>query len=62
MAKPFGLCSGGNGELRLGIRRASQLKGNISGSQNLNVGAGALASLANAVSTKKMFQINYNPR
>lgn len=57
---------GGNGELRLGIRRASQLKGNISynisGSQNLNVGVGALASLANAVSMKKMFQINYNPR
>ncbi|KAL0906146.1 hypothetical protein M5K25_024614 [Dendrobium thyrsiflorum] len=53
---------GGNGELRLGIRRASQLKGNISGIHNLNVGVGALASLANAVLTKKMFQINYNPR
>ncbi|XP_020595811.1 auxin response factor 3-like isoform X2 [Phalaenopsis equestris] len=57
---------GGNGELRLGIRRASQIKGNIahniSGSQNLNVGPGSLASLANAMSTKKMFPINYNPR
>nr|WDA53371.1 auxin response factor 15-like [Erycina pusilla] len=53
---------GGNGELRLGIRRASQIKGNISGNQNKDVGASALESLKNAVSTKKMFQINYNPR
>ncbi|PKU64179.1 Auxin response factor 2 [Dendrobium catenatum] len=62
IAKDLHGLDGGNGELRLGIRRASQLKGNISGIHNLNVGVGALASLANAVLTKKMFQINYNPR
>lgn len=57
---------GDDGELRLGIRRAVQLKGinlyNMPQSQNLNVGVGALASLANAVLNKNVFQINYNPR
>lgn len=56
---------GDDGELRLGIRRAVQLKGSnfhAPSSQSLNVGVGALASLANAVATRSVFQINYNPR
>ncbi|KAG0454553.1 hypothetical protein HPP92_023845 [Vanilla planifolia] len=57
---------GDDGELRLGIRRASQLKGNssytMSATQSTSFGVGALASLANAISTKSTFQINYNPR
>ncbi|KAG0499179.1 hypothetical protein HPP92_003870 [Vanilla planifolia] len=57
---------GDDGELRLGIRRASQLIGSISftmpSSQGTTVGAGVLVSIANAVSSKSTFQINYNPR
>ncbi|KAK8914020.1 Auxin response factor 15 [Platanthera zijinensis] len=57
---------GDDGELRLGIRRASQIKGNNSHSmppnESLNVGVGMLKSLANSVATKKIFHINYYPR
>ncbi|KAG0499206.1 hypothetical protein HPP92_003504 [Vanilla planifolia] len=57
---------GDDGELRLGIRRASQFIGSISftmpSSQGTTVGAGVLVSIANAVSSKSTFQINYNPR
>ncbi|PKA59100.1 Auxin response factor 2 [Apostasia shenzhenica] len=57
---------GDDGELRLGIRRASQLKLNISYSlppnQSLNVGVGDLSSIVDAISSKSMFQVNYKPR
>lgn len=67
---------GDDGELRLGIRRASEIKGNISHSiplkrnishsmspnESLNVGVGMLQSLADSVATKKVFHINYYPR
>ncbi|EHA8586815.1 auxin response factor 3 [Cocos nucifera] len=53
---------GDDGELRLGIRRAGQLKSSIPcsvvNSQNLN----AFGAVVNAVSTKSVFPINYNPR
>ncbi|XXG66779.1 hypothetical protein AAC387_Pa06g0284 [Persea americana] len=55
---------GDNGELRLGIRRAVQLKNSGSYSvpctQMLNLGT--LAAVANAVSMKSVFHIYYNPR
>ncbi|KAJ4977273.1 hypothetical protein NE237_002379 [Protea cynaroides] len=55
---------GGNGELRLGIRRASQVKAGIpfSGlcSQSLNLST--FAAIAKAVSTKSVFHVSYNPR
>ncbi|OVA11096.1 AUX/IAA protein [Macleaya cordata] len=55
---------GDNGELRLGIRRASQFKGGVPFSvlcgQSLNTST--LTSLAKAVSTKTVFHINYTPR
>ncbi|XP_077251364.1 auxin response factor 15-like isoform X2 [Tasmannia lanceolata] len=55
---------GEDGELRLGIRRAAQLKSSnpysALGKQRLNVST--LAAVANAVATKSAFHINYNPR
>ncbi|XP_042520213.1 auxin response factor 3-like isoform X1 [Macadamia integrifolia] len=55
---------GGNGELRLGIRRAAQVKGGIPFpalcSQSLNLGT--FVAVAKAVSTKSVFQVSYNPR
>ncbi|KQK04890.1 hypothetical protein BRADI_2g16610v3 [Brachypodium distachyon] len=55
---------GDDGELRLGVRRAAQLKtgsafpGLYSQCSNL----GTLANVAHAVATKGMFRIYYNPR
>ncbi|XP_077226710.1 auxin response factor 15-like isoform X2 [Tasmannia lanceolata] len=55
---------GDDGELRLGIRRAAQLNSaspySVLCSQRLNVSS--LDAVANAVSTKSAFHINYNPR
>ncbi|KAJ4980523.1 hypothetical protein NE237_031360 [Protea cynaroides] len=55
---------GGNGDLRLGIRRAAQVKDGIPFSalcsQSLNLGT--FADAAKAVSTKSVFHICYNPR
>ncbi|KAJ8626112.1 hypothetical protein MRB53_019419, partial [Persea americana] len=55
---------GDNGELRLGIRRAVQLKNSgpysVPCTQMLNLGT--LAAVANAVSMKSVFHIYYNPR
>ncbi|XP_010260358.1 PREDICTED: auxin response factor 3-like [Nelumbo nucifera] len=55
---------GDNGELRLGIRRAAQVKGSIPFpvlcSQNMN--GGTLVAVANAVSSKSVFHVYYNPR
>lgn len=55
---------GDDGELRLGIRRAGQLKNSIPcsalSSQNLN--HGTFSAVANAVCTKSVFHISYNPR
>nr|XP_010924405.1 auxin response factor 15 isoform X4 [Elaeis guineensis]XP_029121019.1 auxin response factor 15 isoform X3 [Elaeis guineensis] len=55
---------GNDGELRLGIRRAAQLKNgtpfSTPCSQSLDLGK--LAAVANAVSTKSVFHIYYNPR
>ena len=55
---------GEDGELRLGIRRAAQLKNcsnfaSISG-QQLNLGS--LTDIVNALSTRCAFSIHYNPR
>ncbi|KAF6986301.1 hypothetical protein CFC21_004081 [Triticum aestivum] len=55
---------GDDGELRLGVRRAVQLKNGSAFpalySQCSNLGT--LANVAHAVATKSMFQIFYNPR
>ncbi|XP_020575216.1 auxin response factor 3-like isoform X2 [Phalaenopsis equestris] len=57
---------GNDGELRLGIRRASQIKERIShimsSSQSLNAGSGSLQSLANSITSRNIFQISYYPR
>ncbi|KAJ0963110.1 hypothetical protein J5N97_028232 [Dioscorea zingiberensis] len=52
-----------DGELRLGIRRAAQLKNNAPFSvpyQNFNLAS--LVAVTNAVSTRSVFHIHYNPR
>ncbi|KAF8409175.1 hypothetical protein HHK36_005249 [Tetracentron sinense] len=55
---------GGSGELRLGIRRAGQVKGGVPFSvlcsQSLNLGT--LTTVVNAVSMKSVFHIYHNPR
>eukprot|EP01018_Ginkgo_biloba_P015648 Gb_17830 [translate_table: standard] len=55
---------GENGELRLGIRRAARqqsvIPSSVLSSQSMHLGV--LASAANAVATKSMFHIFYNPR
>ncbi|XP_058100621.1 auxin response factor 2-like isoform X6 [Magnolia sinica] len=55
---------GANGELRLGVRRAANIKSGITYPvlcrQRSNVAT--LAAVANALSTKSMFHIYYNPR
>jgi hypothetical protein len=55
---------GENGELRLGIRRATRQKSGIPSSilSNQNAHLSVLAAAANAVATKSMFHIFYNPR
>ncbi|PKU62186.1 auxin response factor 15-like [Dendrobium catenatum] len=55
---------GDDGELRLGIRRASQLKGNLfhQTPASLNLEIGTLSSLKSTVSTGSIFQVKYNPR
>uniref|UniRef100_A0A5B6ZXB6 Auxin response factor n=2 Tax=Davidia involucrata TaxID=16924 RepID=A0A5B6ZXB6_DAVIN len=55
---------GGDGELRLGIRRAAQVKSGSAFpalcSEQLNVGA--ITAVFNAISTRSLFNICYNPR
>ncbi|XP_074567473.1 auxin response factor 15-like [Curcuma longa] len=56
---------GDDGVLRLGVRRAAQSKGSIPVPEQQNYDAASLATLAvvaTAVSMKKVFHINYNPR
>lgn len=57
---------GNDGELRLGIRRAAQLKGmtpfSALGSQSLNPNISTIMAMAKAMSTRNVFRINYNPR
>ncbi|XP_058201212.1 auxin response factor 3 isoform X2 [Rhododendron vialii] len=54
----------GDGELRLGIRRAAQVKSDSPftalSSQKLNVGS--ISVVVNAISTCRMFNVCYNPR
>ncbi|XP_042446022.1 auxin response factor 2-like isoform X2 [Zingiber officinale] len=55
---------GDDGVLRLGVRRAAQSKGSIPvpEQQNYDAALATLAVVASAVSMKKVFHINYNPR
>ncbi|CAI9756459.1 unnamed protein product [Fraxinus pennsylvanica] len=55
---------GGDGELRLGIRRASQVKSGASIPSFLDqqLSASSIASVLNAISTRSIFNICYNPR
>ncbi|CAI9783693.1 unnamed protein product [Fraxinus pennsylvanica] len=55
---------GGDGELRLGIRRASQTKSGASIPAFLSqqLCASSIASVLNAISTRSIFNICYNPR
>lgn len=54
----------GDGELRLGIRRAAQVKSDSPfpalSSQKLNVGS--ISVVVNAISTCRIFNVCYNPR
>ncbi|KAI8000737.1 Auxin response factor 3 [Camellia lanceoleosa] len=55
---------GGDGELRLGIRRAAQVKTDYTfpalSSQKLNVGT--ISAVVNAISMRNVFNVRYNPR
>ncbi|GMP74539.1 hypothetical protein CsSME_00031939 [Camellia sinensis var. sinensis] len=55
---------GGDGELRLGIRRAAQVKTDSTfpalSSQKLNVGT--ISAVVNAISMRNVFNVRYNPR
>ncbi|RRT74092.1 hypothetical protein B296_00022925 [Ensete ventricosum] len=55
---------GTDGELRLGIRRAAQFKSSspVSAHPSGNSTLATLADIANAVSTRKIFHVYYNPR
>ncbi|KAG6641314.1 hypothetical protein CIPAW_09G064500 [Carya illinoinensis] len=55
---------GEDGELRLGIRRAAQVKGSGSFSVlcSRQMNHGSLMDVANAISTRSAFNIYYNPR
>ncbi|WOK91511.1 auxin response factor 15-like isoform X1 [Canna indica] len=55
---------GNDGVLRLGVRRATQSKSScpVSPHQSGDSNLATVAVVANAVSTKKVFHINYNPR
>ncbi|CAD5173629.1 unnamed protein product [Musa acuminata subsp. malaccensis] len=55
---------GTDGELRLGIRRAVQFKSSnpVSAHPSGNSTLATLADIANAVSTRKVFHVYYNPR
>ncbi|KAA8519735.1 hypothetical protein F0562_013991 [Nyssa sinensis] len=55
---------GGDGELRLGIRRAAQLKSgsNIPALCSEQLDVGTITAVVNAISTRSVFNICYNPR
>ncbi|KEH30965.1 putative transcription factor ARF family [Medicago truncatula] len=55
---------GEDGELRLGIRRAAQLKScsNFSSISGQQLNLGSLRDIVNALSTRCAFSIHYNPR
>lgn len=57
-------CRGNDGELRLGIRRAVQLKNGTPGGALYSHGLnhGVLEAISGAISSKREFQIYYNPR
>lgn len=57
-------CRGDNGELRLGIRRAVRPRNGLPESvlAKQNSFPNALSLVANAVSTKKTFNVFYSPR
>jgi auxin response factor len=58
------LCRGNDGELRLGIRRAVQLKNGTPAEALYSHGSnhGVLEAISNAISSKRDFQVYYNPR
>ncbi|MQL84403.1 hypothetical protein Taro_016907 [Colocasia esculenta] len=55
---------GDGGELRLGIRRAAPIKSNIPYSvlSGQSSGSGMFSSVVNAISSKSVFHVYYNPR
>lgn len=53
---------GGDGELRLGIRRAAQVKSGAKVAVAYNQQMNDIASVVNAVSMKSVFNLCYNPR
>ncbi|KAL1834138.1 hypothetical protein DCAR_0104307 [Daucus carota subsp. sativus] len=53
---------GGDGELRLGIRRAAQVKSGAKVAVAYNEHMNDIASVVNAVSMKSVFNLCYNPR
>ncbi|MCI25567.1 auxin response factor 3-like, partial [Trifolium medium] len=55
---------GEDGELRLGVRRAAQLKSgsNFSSISGQQLNLGSLTDIVNALSTRCAFSIHYNPR
>lgn len=57
-------CRGGDGELRLGIRRAAQIKAGatILPPNGHQFNASSVAAVVNAISTRSSFNICYNPR
>lgn len=57
-------CRGNDGELRLGIRRAVQLKNGTPAGALYSHGSnhGLLEAISGAISAKREFQIYYNPR
>jgi hypothetical protein len=57
-------CRGGNGELRLGIRRAARPRNGLPESivGNQSCSPSFLSSVANAISAKSMFHVFYSPR
>lgn len=56
--------SGNDGELRLGIRRATQFKNSTNASTHTsrNLNLTTLPVIANAVSARKVFHVYYDPR
>lgn len=57
-------CRGGDGELRLGIRRAVQIKSCATALPitNQQFNASSISAVVTAISTRSTFDICYNPR
>lgn len=60
----YNLCRGGNGDLRLGIRRAARPRNGLPDSVigNQNTYHDVLSSVATAISTNSPFHVFFNPR